>query len=57
MRLAPGHSFEGVEEAREACLVLLSGIADLTCAEQRYEGAGQRMSVFEEERVQRAPAL
>ena len=46
--LEEGQVYEGFHESREACLVILSGFADVGSAEQRYEMIGQRLSVFED---------
>lgn len=47
-RLAPGASLHSVTGEREVCLVLLSGRADVSTAEQSWQDIGQRMSVFEQ---------
>ena len=46
--LAAGQSAIGGEAGREACLVVLSGTADVTVADQNFSGVGGRASVFED---------
>lgn len=46
--LAPGENFTGGEAGREACLVILTGTADVTAGGERYDGIGARRSVFED---------
>lgn len=46
--LQPGQSFDGGAADREACLVLLTGIADMDAGGRRFEGVGGRTSVFED---------
>lgn len=45
--LAPGQSFACVCGGRELCLVLLSGIADITADGRQWTRVGRRLSVFE----------
>jgi len=45
--LSAGQSLERETGDREACLVLLTGTADVAAGEARYPGIGRRMSVFE----------
>jgi 5-deoxy-glucuronate isomerase len=47
VRLAAGQSFSGGEEGREACLVVLSGAADMEAGGQAFPGLGGRASVFD----------
>jgi 5-deoxy-glucuronate isomerase len=46
-RLAPGQVVRGGERARETCLVLLAGSADVTVEGHTFESIGGRSSVFE----------
>ena len=46
--LAAGQSAEGGEAGREVCLVILSGRADVTAADQVMTGIGGRGSVFDD---------
>ncbi|MBO7748380.1 5-deoxy-glucuronate isomerase [Paenibacillus sp. MWE-103] len=46
-RLKPGQTLERQTEAQEACLVLLSGLADAEAGGQRWPGIGKRMDIFE----------
>lgn len=46
IRLAPGQAYDGVEEGREACLVILSGTIDVTTDSARFLGLGTRADVF-----------
>lgn len=48
VKLEPGQTFEGGEQGREACLVVLTGTADITAGAHRYEKVGSRSSVFED---------
>jgi len=48
VELAAGQSFEGGEEGREACLVVLSGTADIEAAGSNFDRVGNRESVFED---------
>jgi 5-deoxy-glucuronate isomerase len=48
LRLAAGETASGGEQGRETCLVVLSGIADIAVAGQRFDAIGQRASVFED---------
>ncbi|TWT19853.1 5-deoxy-glucuronate isomerase [Luteimonas wenzhouensis] len=48
VRLADGQRYEGGEDGREACLVLVSGSADVTAGEHRYDAIGGRASPFED---------
>ncbi len=52
VKLTPGQTHEGGDADREACLVILTGIADVRAGEERYDGIGGRSSVFED----KAPA-
>lgn len=45
-RLAPGQSVERETGDREACLVLVSGRADVTAGSRRWEGLGGRANPF-----------
>jgi 5-deoxy-glucuronate isomerase len=49
LELAAGGAASGGESGREACLVVLSGQADITVAGQRFEGLGGRASVFDDQ--------
>ena len=46
VRLAAGQVHDGGEEGREACLVILSGIVDVTAGEECFERIGGRADVF-----------
>ena len=46
-RLEKGQSFESHTGAREHCLVLLSGKANVASGEHRWESIGERMDIFE----------
>jgi 5-deoxy-glucuronate isomerase len=46
--LAAGAAASGGEAGREACLVILSGLADVVVAGQRFDAVGGRASVFED---------
>jgi 5-deoxy-glucuronate isomerase len=48
VELAAGQTATGGEPGREACLVLLSGMADIAVAGQIFMGVGDRASVFED---------
>jgi len=48
VELAPGQAAQGGEPGREACLVLLSGTADVEVAGRSFPGLGGRASVFED---------
>ena len=48
MQLDPGKSFDGGEKDREACLVVLSGTADVTLGELSFDNVGGRESVFDD---------
>jgi 5-deoxy-glucuronate isomerase len=48
VKLAPGQSHKGGEPGREACLVLLSGTADVKAGEMNCRGIGGRTTVFED---------
>ena len=48
VELAPGETARGGEAGREACLVLLSGAADIAVGEARFACLGGRASVFED---------
>ena len=47
IRLEPGQSFQGGEEGREACLVILSGRVSITAGDARFARIGSRASVFD----------
>lgn len=47
VRLMPGQAYDGVEEGREACLVILSGTISVTGDHERFTGVGGRADVFE----------
>ncbi|MBX3484105.1 5-deoxy-glucuronate isomerase [Phenylobacterium sp.] len=51
-RLADGQAARGGERGREACLVVLTGTADIQAGDADYPGVGGRGSVFED----KAPA-
>jgi 5-deoxy-glucuronate isomerase len=46
--LQAGQQAEGCEAARETCLVVLAGVADVTVGSQRFADVGGRTSVFED---------
>ena len=48
VRLEPGQVHRGGSPGREACLVLLSGIADIEAGDLSLRRAGNRRSVFED---------
>lgn len=48
LELAAGETARGGEDGREACLVVLTGSADVTVGGQTFEGLGGRDSVFED---------
>src|SRR5882757_632881 len=48
VELAAGQTVVGGEAGREACLVILSGTADITVGGQAFAGLGGRTSVFED---------
>ena len=48
VKLEPGQRHEGGVPGREACLVLLSGRADIRAGELSFEGIGRRRNVFED---------
>jgi 5-deoxy-glucuronate isomerase len=45
-RLARGAAMSRATDGREACLVILSGRADVACGDREWEGVGSRLSVF-----------
>lgn len=47
-RLAPGQSAEGFEAARETCLVVVSGTAQVTAGAKAFTNVGGRQSPFED---------
>jgi len=49
IELAAGQTATGGEAGREACLVVLSGTADIAVGGQRFDGLGGRASVFEDQ--------
>jgi len=48
VRLADGQRHDGGGDGREACLVLVSGLADVVAGEESYENVGGRSSPFED---------
>ncbi|THD62084.1 5-deoxy-glucuronate isomerase, partial [Phenylobacterium sp.] len=48
VELAAGQTASGGEAGREACLVVLSGTADVAVGAARFEGLGGRASVFDD---------
>ena len=48
VQLDPGKSFDGGEKGREACLVVLSGTADVTVGDTSFDHVGGRESVFDD---------
>ncbi|HET9811379.1 MAG TPA: 5-deoxy-glucuronate isomerase [Sphingomicrobium sp.] len=48
VRLHPGEIYQGGEEDREACLVVLTGTADVEVDGASFDGLGGRSSVFED---------
>ena len=48
VKLAAGQFHVGGEAGREACLVVLSGTADIVAGQRRFEAVGGRASVFED---------
>ena len=48
VELSAGQAASGGEAGREACLVVLSGTADIDIGGQRFEALGGRASVFED---------
>lgn len=48
VKLAPGEAFSGGEAGREACLVILTGSADVAAGDRSYPSIGSRKSVFED---------
>jgi 5-deoxy-glucuronate isomerase len=53
VRLGDGQRYAGCEAGREACLVLVSGGADIEAGGERFESVGGRASPFED----RAPGV
>ncbi len=47
-RLAAGQTMRGGERAREACVVVLTGRADVVVEGHRFEDIGRRLSVFDD---------
>jgi 5-deoxy-glucuronate isomerase len=47
-RLTAGQSMRGGDPEREACLVVLTGTADVVVDGQRFEGIGGRVSLFDD---------
>jgi 5-deoxy-glucuronate isomerase len=47
-RLVPGQVVHGGEHAREACILILAGSAEVTVDGRTFNGIGQRRSVFED---------
>ena len=48
IELTAGQTARGGEVGREACLVVLSGTADIAVGKARFDGLGGRASVFED---------
>ena len=48
VKLGVGETHKGGEPDREACLVILTGTADVEVAGKTFDGIGQRSSVFED---------
>jgi 5-deoxy-glucuronate isomerase len=48
VNLAPGQSFAGGDAGREACLVILTGTADVEIGDHIFPAIGGRTSVFED---------
>ncbi len=48
LRLAPGQFHDGGEAGREACIVILTGTADVEVAARNFGEVGGRSSVFED---------
>ena len=46
--LKPGQSLSGGAAGREACLVVLTGTADVTIGDRTFRGVGARATVFED---------
>ncbi len=46
--LSPGQTLEKPTGAMEACLVLLSGKADVSSVKENWTGLGERMDIFED---------
>ncbi len=46
-RLPGGATIERATEGREACVVMLSGRADIACGEREWPGIGSRRTVFD----------
>jgi 5-deoxy-glucuronate isomerase len=46
VRLAAGQTYDGAEDGREACLVILSGTVDVAAGGTRFAGLGDRTDVF-----------
>jgi 5-deoxy-glucuronate isomerase len=47
-KLQPGQSMRGGEAGREACLVVLTGAADIVAGGETFTGVGGRASLFED---------
>jgi len=47
-RLMPGMRITGLEEKREACLIVLTGTADVIAATERFEAIGGRKTLFDD---------
>ena len=45
--LKAGESLSQCSEDKESCLVLVTGLADVTAGTEQWQGLGERMSVFE----------
>lgn len=48
VKLDPGASYKGGDAGREACLVILSGTADVTVGGETFDDVGGRNSVFDD---------
>jgi 5-deoxy-glucuronate isomerase len=48
VQLSPGETHEGGEAGREACLIVLTGTAEVQVGDSRFEGVGGRSSVFDD---------
>jgi 5-deoxy-glucuronate isomerase len=47
LKLKAGDTFEGLEQGREACMVILSGTVSVEVSEDSFDGLGGRESVFD----------
>jgi len=48
VKLDAGESFDGGDEGREACLVILTGTADVAVGGEKFTAIGKRTSVFDD---------